>query len=452
MSKSLSNVLKGTYTASLPASGNTGNILISSAGGWVSSNTHSSLLVGPTSAANYARFPNALSIISNTAIAIQQNENHNIGLIAEGTANSGNNLIYGIGVYGVGYTNGGTRSGGVVGEGHVTSTNDSGSSIGVRGYANDTHASGFNIGLYGDAAGSSTGNYALAMNNGNILSNFAQTWYLNGNLSFNGAYTVTIPTLSLTNPLSVANGGTGATTLTGILKGNGTNAFTAASAGTDFSAGTSTLTTGILKNTTTTGALTIAVAADFPTLNQNTTGTAGNVTGTVAVGNGGTGATSLAAANLAVINTNNTFTGTQTFTGSSSILATVFTNMVETVTVSATAATGTIAYYTGTQSVLYYTTNAAANWTVNLTHSSGTTLNNAMAIGQAVTVAFAVTQGSPAFYNSAVQVDGSAVTPKWQGGTAPSAGNASSVDVYTYTVIKTGAATFTVLASLTKYA
>lgn len=38
------------------------------------------------------------------------------------------------------------------------------------------------------------------------------------------------------------------------------------------------------------------VAADIPTLNQNTTGTASNVTGTVAVANGGTGATTASAA------------------------------------------------------------------------------------------------------------------------------------------------------------
>jgi hypothetical protein len=80
------------------------------------------------------------------------------------------------------------------------------------------------------------------------------------------------------------------TSITGVLKGNGT-ALSAATAGTDYSAGTSALATGILKSTTTTGALSIAVAGDFPTLNQNTTGTASNVTGTVAIANGGTGAT-----------------------------------------------------------------------------------------------------------------------------------------------------------------
>jgi hypothetical protein len=67
------------------------------------------------------------------------------------------------------------------------------------------------------------------------------------------------------------------TSITGVLKGNGT-ALSAATAGTDYSAGTSALTTGILKSTTTTGALSIAVAADFPTLNQNTTGSAATLT------------------------------------------------------------------------------------------------------------------------------------------------------------------------------
>jgi hypothetical protein len=78
------------------------------------------------------------------------------------------------------------------------------------------------------------------------------------------------------------------TSISGMLKGSA-SALVAATSGTDYSAGTSALGTGILKSTTTTGALTIAVAADFPTLNQNTTGTSANVTGIVAVANGGTG-------------------------------------------------------------------------------------------------------------------------------------------------------------------
>jgi hypothetical protein len=152
------------------------------------------------------------------------------------------------------------------------------------------------------------------------------------------------------------------------------------------------------------------------------------------------------------LSANNTWTGRQTFSGTTSVLASTFTNATEVVTISATAATGTINYDVTTQSVLYYTTNASANWTVNFRASSGTSLNTAMSTGQSVTVAFLVTQGSTAYYNNAVQVDGASVTPKWQGGSAPTAGNPSSIDAYTYTIIKTGAATFTVLAVQTRFA
>jgi hypothetical protein len=75
-----------------------------------------------------------------------------------------------------------------------------------------------------------------------------------------------------------------------------------------------------------------------------------------------------------------------------------------------------------------------------------------MATGEAITVVFLVTQGSTAYYNSAVTIDGSSVTPKWQGGTAPSSGNTNSIDAYTYTIFKTASATFTVFASQTKFA
>ena len=125
----------------------------------------------------------------------------------------------------------------------------------------------------------------------------------------------------------------------------------------------------------------------------------------------------------------------------------------ERTTVSATAATGTVAFDAVTQGVLYYTTNASANWTLNIRGNSSTTLSSLLAVGDAITVTHLVTQGATAYYNSAVQVDGSSVTPKWQGGTAPTAGNASSVDAYVYTVVKTAATpTYTVFASQTKFA
>jgi hypothetical protein len=155
---------------------------------------------------------------------------------------------------------------------------------------------------------------------------------------------------------------------------------------------------------------------------------------------------------VASLSTAQTFTGTQTFSGTSSVLAMVLNDAAEVATVSATAATGTINYDVTTQSVQYYTSNASANWTVNFRASSGTSLNTAMTTGQSVTVAFLVTQGSTAYYNNVVQVDGttSGVTTRWLGG-APAAGNASGIDSYRYLIIKTGSATFTVLASNTQF-
>jgi hypothetical protein len=175
-------------------------------------------------------------------------------------------------------------------------------------------------------------------------------------------------------------------------------------------------------------------------------------TGVLGISYGGTGATTLAGANIPVTNAANSFTALQTFTGSSSVAAAKTSNIKEVITISATAATGVIAYDITTQSVLYYTTNASANWTVNFRGSSGTSLNTVMATGESMSATFMVTQGSTAYYNSAVQVDGTSITPKWQGGVAPTSGNASGIDVYNYVIIKTGNAAFTVLASQTKFA
>ena len=188
-----------------------------------------------------------------------------------------------------------------------------------------------------------------------------------------------------------------------------------------------------------------------------------SVTGNLTV-TGTTGLTGALTANVANITTSNittanvttmsgttNYTGTQTFTGSTTALAAVFQDAAEVATVSATAATGTINYDVTTQSVLYYTTNASANWTVNIRGNSSTSLNTLMSTGQSLTVVFLVSQGATAYYNSAVQIDGSSVTPKYQGGTAWSSGNASGIDAYSYTIVKTGSAAFTVFASQTQF-
>jgi hypothetical protein len=259
-------------------------------------------------------------------------------------------------------------------------------------------------------------------------------------------------TTNVTGTLPVGNGGTGAATFTAnnVLLGNGTSAFQVVAPGANGNVLTSNGTTW----------QSTAPTAGVSTINFGTTGltpstaTSGAVTvaGTLAIANGGTGATTLAGANIPVTNAANTFTATQTFSGSTSVFGAVLSDVAEVATVSATAATGTINYDITTQSVLYYTTNASANWTVNFRASSGTSLNTALATGQSTTVAFLVTQGTTAYYNNVVQVDGTTtgVTTRWVGG-APTAGNASGIDSYRYLIIKTGSATFTVLASVTQF-
>lgn len=167
------------------------------------------LLIG--SSATVSRFPNAYIVISDTAAGIQQNENGNIGLIAEAV---GTGATRNAGLYGVGYTAGAFTGQGVVGESHVSAADDTAPAVGIRGYANDTRTVGNNVGLYGDAS-NGIANYSLYLNSGDIYTAGAKTWYLNGNLTFNGAYSITIPTLALTNALPVTSGGTGVTTSTG---------------------------------------------------------------------------------------------------------------------------------------------------------------------------------------------------------------------------------------------
>lgn len=220
---------------------------------------------------------------------------------------------------------------------------------------------------------------------------------------------------ALNGILTVPNGGTGISSLTGIAKGNGASAFSAAVAGTDY----------------------LAPPSGTAILKANSGGALANAT---------------AGTDYVAPGTATTFTATQTFNGTSSVLASVLANAAETVNVSATSATGTINYDVTTQSVLYYTNNASANWTLNFRGSAGTSLNTLMSTGQAITAIFLVTNGATAYYNNAVQVDGGSVTPKYQGGVAFSFGNTSAIDAYTYTIIKTGNAAFTVFASQTKFA
>ena len=195
------------------------------------------------------------------------------------------------------------------------------------------------------------------------------------------------------------------------------------------------------------------------TINGSAISLAGNLTtsGAYALTLTTTGATNVTLPTSGTLSTialsgTNTWTGSQTFSGSTSVFGAVTANIAETTNVISAAPSSTQAVYTNNGAVQYFTSNAANNWTINLAFSSGTSMNTALATNQSVTVAVLATQGGTAYYNTTVQVDGttSGVTTVWQGG-APTKGNASGIDVYTYTVIKTGSATYTVLASPTQF-
>jgi hypothetical protein len=222
-------------------------------------------------------------------------------------------------------------------------------------------------------------------------------------------------------------------------------------------------TLGISGNSSITGVLTVAgrIIASNTQASSNTTtgaivanggmGIAGNtnIGGSLAI-NGNTnigGALSIAG----IVTGNVIITGATSLTGNSSAVGLSLLNASESVNVSATAATGTVTFRVSDQAVLYYTLNATANWTPNVSFSSGTTLNTAMTNGQSISVAFLVTQGATAYFSNTISIDGSAVTPRWQGGITPTAGNASGIDSYVYNIIKTDTSTFTVLASLTQF-
>jgi hypothetical protein len=187
---------------------------------------------------------------------------------------------------------------------------------------------------------------------------------------------------------------------------------------------------------------------------------AGDIEG-VTAGTGLTGGGTSGTVTLAIDSTVATLTGTQTLTNKTlttpavtggTIVDAVVKGLEEDINVVASAATGTINFDVTTASVWYYTSNATANHTLNFRYSSSVSLNTSLPVNDTITLVWLNTNGSTAYYPNVIQIDGSTVTPKWQGGTAPTAGNASSIDAYVFTIIKTASATYTVLASQTKFA
>ena len=192
---------------------------------------------------------------------------------------------------------------------------------------------------------------------------------------------------------------------------------------------------------------------------QFATPASGDIEG-VTAGTGLSGGGTSGTVTLAIDSTVATLTGSQTLTNktltSPAINEAVFADGVikgleEDVNVVAAAATGTINFDVSTASVWYYTTNATANHTLNFRYSSGASLDSKLAVGDAITLVWLNTNGATAYYPNVIQIDASTVTPKVPA--AITAGNASAIDAYTFTIIKTAATpTYVVLESQTKFA
>ena len=257
--------------------------------------------------------------------------------------------------------------------------------------------------------------------------------------------------------IPVANGGTGVTTSTGTVSVVLSNspALTGTPTAPTATPGTNTTqiaTTAFVQNVA--GSL-----GSMSTQNANAVAiTGGSINGTtIGASSASTGAfTTLSANSTTGLSGTTTLSGATTLSGTTNITGPLIINNLisagEKTIISAIAATGTVQFDILTQSVLYYTTNASGNWTLNIRGDGSNTLNSVMATGETRTITFLVTQGGSAFFQSALTVDGSPVVPRWQNGTIPSSGNANGIDIYVLSIIKTGNAAFTVLESQTRFA
>lgn len=190
----------------------------------------------------------------------------------------------------------------------------------------------------------------------------------------------------------------------------------------------------------------------------------------IAIAKGGTGATTAAGARTALLPSYNgnankalvvnagatdvtyAVVGDVSSAGAQDLSNKTLLTTKEKVSVSSAAAAGTVNLDAATASILYYQSAAGGNWTLNVRGNSGTTLSSLMAVGTAITVVFMNTNGGTAYRLTSLQVDSVTITPRWQGGTAPTTGNANSIDAYVITIIKTSESAFTALASLTRFA
>lgn len=253
-----------------------------------------------------------------------------------------------------------------------------------------------------------------------------------------------IGNVSGTGDVTSSNVSTGNLTITGTIIGNVSTSGNVIATGNVISAN---VTTG---NITITGNITGNVFASGNVTGANVT-TTGNVTSANVVTGNITATNTITSTNLVTGNittTSNVTTANLTFTGT--ITGGQIAYMFEKANVIAAAPPANTDFDLLSTTIQYWTSNATTNITANIRGNATTPLSSLLAIGQSSTIAMMVPQAT-AYYVSGVKIDNTSITPIWQGSTALSAGNANSIDVYTFTIIRTGASTYRVFSSRTQY-
>lgn len=157
-------------------------------------------------------------------------------------------------------------------------------------------------------------------------------------------------------------------------------------------------------------------------------------------------------ANNAFLSTGGTITGNLTIGNNLTVNGSlVVGESLEVINVFASGMSANLTFDILTQPILYLTSSATANCTVNFRGNSTVSLDSFLTTGQSLTVSLLVTNGSVGYKANVVQIDGALQTPKWAGAVVPQVGNPFCIDLYSYTIVKTAPATFTVLASQQKY-
>jgi len=322
-------------------------------------------------------------------------------------------------------------------------------------------------GYSGISIAGGAGNTDLTFSNGLTSNGKNAVLELTGTITGNRTVTITTASGVKNKVYVIRNSTSGAFTVTVLIQGQTGVTFSATDKGTKilYLNGTDVVDSNIgkLSNDYTptlaanlsTNAKNIIVASTYGIIDENANeqikfSTTASATNEITIANAAAGSSPIISATGGDTNVGLTLTpkgdlGRITLNGESKIFG-----VFENATISTTFVTS-FSYDVLTQAVYFANVAAGSNFTVNLRGNSTNALNAVLNTGESVTVAFLAKNNNTTYYNNVLQIDGTTVTAIWQGGSAPTTGNASSTDVYSYTAIKTAASTYTVLASQTQF-